>query len=48
MLAIFFREQFSNLKAEMMKWEAHDIEEVTMYGSDQCSTNTLDAVCRLS
>ena len=48
MLAIFFREQLSNLKAEMMKWEAHDIEVVAMYGSDQRSTNTLNAVCRLS
>ena len=48
MLAIFFREQLSNLKAEMIKWKSHDVEVVTMNGFDKCSTNTLNAICKLS
>ena len=46
--AIFFREQFPYLKAEMMKRKAHDIKVVAMNGSDECSTNALNAICKLS
>ena len=46
--ADFIRVQLSNLKTKMMQWKSHDIEVVSMDRLDKCTTNTLDAINKLS
>lgn len=44
-LAVFFRVQFPNLNAEVMKWKPHDVKVITVDRLDKRASNALNAIC---
>ena len=46
-LAVFFREQFPNLNAEVMKWKPHDVKVITVDRLDKRASNALNAIFNL-
>ena len=46
-LAVFFREQFPNLSAEVMKWKPHDVKVITVDRLDKRASNALNAIFNL-